>query len=247
MTRALGLAYGIWCLVAASTWAAIVGTIGILPFVVVPRGRRERYTMTTGVLWARTVIAAILFARPTVTGEVALRDPARGALVVSNHRSWLDTVLLVAYTRSQGLGKSQIKYIPFIGLFGWLIGAVYFDRKNPDARKQARNDVLWMVKQGNRIHVYPEGTRSLTSEVAAKVHLTLVMDCWEAKLPVVPCAVWGTERTLPADHTAVYVGQRSRLDIGVALYPEDFPDAGSFADAVWKDVVARVERLKVEP
>lgn len=246
MTRALGFVYGLWCLVAASLWAAVVGTLAILPFVVVPRGRRERYTMVTGVFWARTVLAAILFARPRVTGEVVLRDPTRGALVISNHRSWLDTVLLVAYTRSQGLGKSQIKYIPFIGLFGWLIGAVYFKRSDPDARKRARNEVLWMLQQGNRIHVYPEGTRSLTSEVAAKVHLTLVMDCWDAGLPVVPCAVWGTDRTLPADHTAVYVFQRSRLDIGSALYPEDFPDARAFADAVWKDVLDRIVRLKAE-
>lgn len=246
MTRALAFVYGVYCLMVASTWAALVGTIGILPFVVVPRGRRERYAMVAGVLWARTVISAILFARPTVTGAVALRDPTRGALVVCNHRSWLDTVLLVAYTRSQGLGKSQIKYIPFIGLFGWLIGAVYFDRSDPDARKRARTDVLWMLQQGNRVHVYPEGTRSLTTEVASKVHLTLIMDCWDHKLPVVPCAVWGTDRTLPPDHTAVYVGQRSRLDIGAALYPEDFPDAKAFAEAVWKDVVDRIARLKTE-
>jgi 1-acyl-sn-glycerol-3-phosphate acyltransferase len=245
MSWILGFLYGVTVLWIASLWAAVVGTIGVLPFAVIPRGRREKFTIVAGALWCDSVVRGFLFARPTVTGHVDVRD-RQGVLVMCNHRSWVDPLLLITWTHSQGLSKAAIRYIPFVGFFAHLTGAVFFNRNSGKARKQAREDVMWLVKQGARVHVFPEGTRSRDGNLRAKVHLVLPRDCWEAGVPVVPCAVWGTERVLPTIFPSAFPFQRCRLDIGTTLYPKDFPDADAFANACWADVVRRVEALKSE-
>jgi 1-acyl-sn-glycerol-3-phosphate acyltransferase len=224
--------------------AFVIGGVTILPFVVVPRGRRERYTMPGAVWWASLVLHAILFARPRVTGQAEIAEG--GALFLCNHRSWLDPLLLMAYTRSQGLSKREILYIPFVGMYGWLTGAVFFDRSSPAQRSRAREETMQLVRGGHRIHVFPEGTRSRSAELGPKVYLTLVRDCFDAGVPVVPCAVWATDHTLPPGRIAAIPCQACRLDIGAARHPRDFPDAEAFAVACWADVSDRVGALRAE-
>lgn len=242
MRRTLGFAFGLWALAASILSGLVIGTSGVLPFVVLKRGSRERYTMFAGQLWASIVVWSILFARVRVSGRWTL--PSRqGALIFCNHRSWLDPVLLMATTRSNGLSKREIASIPVLGLYGHLAGAVFFDRRSAEDRQRARREVMKLVAGGHRIQVFPEGTRSL--ELRKKVYLTTAYDAYSHGVPVVPCAVWGTERTLPRRPEA-WPLQPVRLDIGEPLWPRDFPDAGTFARACWAEVVRRVEDLRRE-
>lgn len=247
MTWILGLIYGLIALWASSMAAAVFGTLGVLPFVVVPRGRRERYAIVAAGWWCDLVVRGFLLARPVVTGTVDLsRSGGRGAMFVSNHRSWIDPLLMVRWTHSQGLSKALIRYIPFVGFFAYLTGAVFFDRGNPKDRKRAREEMMWLLQQGARCHMFPEGTRSRDGNVRDKVHLVLPRDCWEARIPVVPCAVWGTERVLPVVFPSAFPFQACRFDIGEPMYPEDYPDADAFAKACWEEVLHRIEGLKAE-
>jgi 1-acyl-sn-glycerol-3-phosphate acyltransferase len=243
--RVLGFFYGISVLVAASLLALLLGTFTVLPFVVVPRGRRERWAIHGARWWADLVVRGLLLARPTVTGQANVPD-GQGALYVCNHRSWVDPMLMITHTRSQGLSKASVFWIPFVGLFGYLTGAVFFDRGSQAQRKRAREEVMWLVRQGARIHMFPEGSRTRDGRIAEKVHLTLPKDCWEAGLPVVPCAVWGTERALPPTESLARPLQPCRLDIGEPIWPRDYQDAEAFAEACWADVVARAGRLRAE-
>lgn len=238
VARVAGLVFGLYALGAAAIAALVFMSVGVFPFVVLPRGRREKYTIVTGAAWARFVARFIVLARPTVTGTA----PDGPALFVSNHRSWLDPVLLIAYTRSQGLSKREILWIPFVGLGAYLTGAVFFDRSSPKARHRARGEVMAMVKQGARVHVYPEGTRTKDGRLGEHPKLVLVEDCFDAGLPVVPCAVNGTERAIPPTWPAAVPFQPCRLDILPALHPRDFPDKERFAAAVWGAVAAAAAR-----
>lgn len=237
-----GFVFGLWALTASILSGLVVGTLGVLPFVVVPRGRRERYTMVAGQLWASVVVWAVLFTRVRVTGHWSL-PRGQGAVIFCNHRSWLDPVLLMATTRSNGLSKKEIASIPVLGPYGRLAGAVFFDRRSVEDRQRARREVMKLVGGGHRIQVFPEGTRSL--ELRRKVYLTTAYDAFAHGVPVVPCAVWGTERTLPRE-PAAFPFRRVRLDIGEPLWPRDFDRAEAFAQACWADVVRRVERLRDE-
>lgn len=202
----------------------------LLPFAVLPRGRRERYTIVGAQVWAWVVIKLILFARVDVRGQM---PDSGGALLVCNHRSWLDPLLLIATTRSNGLSKKMVWYIPAVGLYGWLAGAVYFDRSSKAQRAAARDEVMMLIRSGHRIQLFPEGTRTTDGNLREKVYLTLVRDAYEAGVPVVPCVVAHTEDALPVGQLAAYPFQSVELTIGDVLEPAAFEDADRFAEAAW--------------
>lgn len=232
--------YAVYAMAAAVVLGLVIGTVRVLPFGWLPRGRRERYTIGGAVAFAWSVLRLILFVRDEVHGELDLADD-EGAVVVCNHRSWLDPVLLMLHLRSNGLSKREIFWIPFVGIYGHLSGAVFFDRRDPAERARARREVMTLVRAGMRIQVFPEGTRSRDGRLRERVYLTLPHDCFDAGVPVVCCAVEGTERVLPPGEFAAVPGQACALHLGPTLRPADFDDADTFARACWDAVVALVE------
>ena len=234
-----GLAVISLCVLAA----CVVGTVGALPFIVVPRGRRERWTVRVAQVWAWFVVRVLLLCRPVVTGQHGL-GPTEGAVVFCNHRSWVDPLLLIIHLRSNGLSKRHILYLPAIGFYGWLTGAIFIDRRSAQSRGRAREEVMSMVQSGCRIQVFPEGTRTRNGQLSEKVYLRTALDAHARALPVVPCGVMDTEQALPVPMVGAYPLTRPRLHIGEALRPEDYPSADGFAAACWDAVVRIVDDLE---
>ncbi len=235
------VSYGLGVLAVAIVAGFVVGTFGVLPFAVLPRGRRERYTIYAAVAWSRVVLWA-LQVRLRVSGDPGLH-PGQGALVICNHQSWLDPVLLMATTRSNGLSKSEILWIPVIGVYGWLAGTVFFDRKSQDGRSKARSEVLRLTLAGNRIQVFPEGTRTRHVRPREQVYLRLIVDCFSRGIPVIPCAVVGSDQVLPTDRLGAFPGQTVWLDLGEAMLPSNYRTSTTFAAACWEDVRLRHSAL----
>lgn len=232
-----GLLYGLSVLAGATLSGLIIGTVGVLPFALLPRGTRERYAMPAASLWARTVLW-MLGLRLTVKGTWPL--PARrGALVLCNHRSWLDPVALMAVFGINGLSKMQIFWLPFIGLYGYLSGAVFFRRSSKEGRARARAEVLQMVHSGSRPVVFPEGTRQRGGHPGKRVYLNLAMDAFKEGVPVVPCAIVHSERSLPPDEPAAWPFAEVTLCVMPALLPDDHGTSRAFATKAWDAVVDR--------
>ena len=63
-------------------------------------------------------------------------------------------------------------------------------------------------------------------------------------MPVLPCAIHGSEDTLPPNRPVAVPLQTTVFEIGEVLYPADFDDADAFAAACWAQVVERWERLR---
>ncbi|MCA9493777.1 MAG: 1-acyl-sn-glycerol-3-phosphate acyltransferase [Myxococcales bacterium] len=240
--EAWGFVMAGWALGAAMFLALAMGVFLVLPFVLVPRGRRERFTMPGAVRWSGIVLHQVLGLAEHVEGRLELDDDD-GALVLCNHRSWLDPLLLMHHLRSNGLSKSEVRYIPFVGLMGWLCGTVYFDRRDKDQRARARKEVMALVRQGHRVQVFPEGTRTRAGRIGDRIYLNLAMDCFHAGVPVVCCSVWRTEDVLPVGVFRAWPARPVDLVIGPTLRPADFPDAHTFAAACWRHVVEGVDRL----
>lgn len=239
--RIASAVYGVGVLVVAALAALGMGTFLVLPHALRPRGVREHYTMPGAVRWAGVVLR-LLAVRVSLRGDPPPDEP-RGMLVLCNHRSWLDPILLMRYTRSNGLSKSMVAWMPFIGLMGWLTGAVYFDRRDRRARQRARDEVIHLLRTGNRVQVFPEGTRTREGRIGDRIYLNLAMDCHRQGLPVLCCAVWRTDRVLPPGFFGAWWGQEVDLWVGPVLHPRDYPDARSFSDACWRQVVGGVDGL----
>lgn len=251
MLRPLQTAYAFLGLFPTLAYAVFV-SFPILPFVVIPRGRRERYSIWGARLFAWLTLHTVLFVRKEITGaEHVPMD--RGCLIVANHRSWTDVALLILHTASQGISKKEVAYIPFFGPNGWVSGAIFFDRKRPDARAAVIRESITMMKSGARLHLFPEGTRTRDGKIKEKVHLRLIEAAWDAGIDVVPACVWGTERVLPAGSFRAIPMQRCGVEIQASLRREDFPSGEAFAKATWERVAAMArahgadEAFAVEP
>jgi 1-acyl-sn-glycerol-3-phosphate acyltransferase len=231
-------------LLGATVWGFFMGTFGVLPFVLIPRGRREKYTMVAGQIWARGVLA-MLGVRLTVHGRWPLA-PHQGALVFCNHRSWLDPLALMAVVKCNGLSKMEILLLPFIGVYGWLAGAVFFNRHSKGGRQRARDEVLFLVGSGHRLVVFPEATRQRGDAPGQRVYLRLAMDCYNRGLPVVPCAIYNSDASLPPDEPAAWPLAQVVLAVEPALQPDEFDSAREFAQAAWQRVCDRYGELQAD-
>ena len=99
--------------------AAAVSTL-VLPLL--PPSRRVRVLQA----FARALLRSIGVRQRTVG-----RLPRRGALLVANHVSWLDVLVLLSRAPVRVLAKCEIAGWPLIGRLTTAAGAVYIDRSRP--------------------------------------------------------------------------------------------------------------------
>jgi len=159
--------------------------------------------------------------RPRVEGLDNI--PAHGAAILaSNHLSFCDSVFLplIAPRHVSFLAKSE--YFTGRGVKGALtrwflsgIGQLPIDRTDASAARAALETGKRVLAGGNLLGIYPEGTRSPDGRLyrgktgAARMAL-------EAGVPVIPCAMIGTDRIQPIGRTLPHV-VRPTLRIGRPL------------------------------
>jgi 1-acyl-sn-glycerol-3-phosphate acyltransferase len=221
--------------------AAAADSLYLTPWIVIPRGRRERWTIHGARMFAWFCLHPVLWVRTELIGTEHL-PKGRGYLVISNHRSWADVALLMLHTWSNGISKREVAWIPFFGLNGWLAGAIFFDRKSRMARARVVDEALMLLRSGHRLHVFPEGTRTRTGRLGEKIYLRLVQSAVEAGIPVVPACVWGTESAVPATGFQAWPGRRVGLELAPPPARARDEDAEAYARRCWDVVVGMARR-----
>lgn len=94
----------------------------------------------------------------TGTRVQALRNPA--ALVVSNHISWLDILVLQSTMPVIFVAKSDIRHWPLIGKMAALAGTCFIDRNRRTALRNVHDTLMRHLQSGQSVCVFPEGTTS---------------------------------------------------------------------------------------
>lgn len=234
MKRTFGAVWALAGVVVTVVWAALSSLL-IVPFVLVPRGRREKYAIRGAQWWAWMVLRPTVFARITRLGLENL-PASDGYLVVCNHRSWIDVALLQLYTKSQGVSKREVAWIPFFGPNGYLSGAIFFDRSSRMARGRVVSDAQRLLRGAANLHVFPEGTRTRDGHLREKVALRLVETASEMGAPIVPACVWDTEKVVPAQGIYAMPFQSVGIEVGLPMprLPEESPE--DHARRVWTEV-----------
>jgi 1-acyl-sn-glycerol-3-phosphate acyltransferase len=82
----------------------------------------------------------------------------RGALVVDNHVSWLDIVVVNAVRPMRSVAKQQIKSWPLVGALASRAGTVYLDRENLRALPATVTELAGALRSGSLVNACPEGT-----------------------------------------------------------------------------------------
>ncbi len=185
----LRLVYGIYAvllfLVVALT--ALVGVI-LLPTLPLRRG--------TARIAARTFF---LLAGMPIRLEGRENLPAGQCIVVANHASYLDGVVMTAAlpARFGFVVKREMNGVPLAGLLLRRIGTEFVDRFNRHRGGTDARRVLRTASSGHSLVFFPEGT--FTPEVGlGKFHTGAFAIAARAACPVVPAVILGTRRNMPA-------------------------------------------------
>jgi 1-acyl-sn-glycerol-3-phosphate acyltransferase len=199
-----------WCWCAAGFLLLFVATPALL-FLWVLNRRPWLYPLA---LWgARTWLRAC-GTTVKVTGLEHL-DPSRQYIFVANHRSYLDTAALFAYTgRRMGLvAKKELLRVPVLGQGMNFVNVIAIDRTKPERARRSMEMARQVMNDGYSFGVFVEGTRAMPGELLpfkkGAFHLAL-----QTGAPVVPVAIKNTDRLMGKGTGVAYPGE-----IEMALLP----------------------------
>ncbi|MFB7500448.1 lysophospholipid acyltransferase family protein [Streptomyces sp. NPDC056161] len=130
--------------------------------------------------------------------------PASGAAIVAgNHLSFSDHFLMPAILKRRITFLAKAEYFTGPGVKGRLTafffrnaGQIPVDRSGKDAGQAAIREGLGVLRKGELLGIYPEGTRSHDGRLY-KGKVGVAVMALKAGVPVVPCAMIGTFEAQP--------------------------------------------------
>lgn len=136
--------------------------------------------------------------------------PAEGPYIIAaNHIHALDPIIvaIVAPHHVSFMAKEEFIRSPLIGWLARKVGA--FPVKRGEADIGAIRQALRVLKAGNVLGIFPEGTRSKTGEMQDG-HTGVALLAARADVPIVPIALYGQYR----------LGNKFRVNVGEPVYIE---------------------------
>ncbi|MEM9920164.1 MAG: lysophospholipid acyltransferase family protein [Bacteroidota bacterium] len=117
------------------------------------------------------------------------RIPEGPCLLVGNHRSYIDPVIILRDVLALPVAKSEVRKWPVVGIGAEVTGTLFVQRSNPQNRRAIRHQIAQTIKEkGYPIILYVEGTTHIEpTTIDFKVGM-FVMAARE-KLAVVPVAI----------------------------------------------------------
>lgn len=169
--------------------------------------------------------------------------PAEGpAVIVANHASHLDTLLLGASIPA----RLRARFSPLAAgdtffrnrLQSWVssrclnLRPLWRNRLQPHALQRLRDS---LTEQRGLFLLFPEGTRSRDGEMG-RFKPGIGMLVAGTSIPVLPCHIRGTRQAWPVDHR---LPSRGKLELRVGK-PRYFTDVPQSSDA-WRDIARQLE------
>src|SRR5215213_4298533 len=130
------------------------------------------------------------------TGKIP-PDPRRPYVVVSNHESFAD-ILLISHLpwEMKWLSKAELFRIPIMGWMMWLVGDIPVKRGFGPSAVEAMERCRRSLRQRVSVMIFPEGTRSRTADLLPFKDGAFRLAI-ESGVPILPLALSGTRTALP--------------------------------------------------
>lgn len=90
---------------------------------------------------------------------------AAGCLVVSNHQSYLDILVLSAHFPVQFVAKKEVAAWPLIGWMAQLGNTIFINRGSTRHSLKCAHEIIASLQQGVHVLVFPEGTSTNGTDV----------------------------------------------------------------------------------
>jgi 1-acyl-sn-glycerol-3-phosphate acyltransferase len=114
--------------------------------------------------------------------------PKGPCLIVSNHLSWIDILVIGSLMNVRFLSKAEVASWPIVGKLATGAGTLYVHRGDRKSAEIALDDIETALKQGDQIVVFPEGT-STRGPMPIKFRSSLIEAARRAGVPIVPMAL----------------------------------------------------------
>ncbi|HYY12557.1 MAG TPA: lysophospholipid acyltransferase family protein, partial [Kineosporiaceae bacterium] len=172
-------------------------------------------------LLKRIILGPVLHAifRPWVRGEEHVPETG-GAILASNHLSFSDSIFLPLMLRRRVTFLAKADYFTGRGLKGRLtaafikgVGQLPVDRSGGQASEAALRTGMRVLRRGELLGIYPEGTRSPDGRLY-RGKTGVARMALEAGVPVLPVAMIGTDKVQPIGRKLPHLGR-----VGVVIGP----------------------------
>ncbi len=126
-------------------------------------------------------------------------DSDQVCVVVANHASYLDGIILTAVLPPQFtfLIKHDMAHFPVAGFLLRRLGSEFVDRGNTSHRNRIVRRLVHAARNGDALALFPEGTFAAPPGLR-RFHPGAFGAAWRAGLPVVPVVISGSRAKLPA-------------------------------------------------
>ncbi len=191
-----------WCWFVAALLLLVIGVPTIPLFWIL---NRQRWLYPFALFGARTWLKAC-GAQVQVRGTENLKD-GESYVFISNHRSYLDTATLFAYTtRRIGLvAKKELLKAPILGQGMGFVNIIAIDRSNAERALESMRKAREVMDDGYSFGVFTEGTRAMPGELLpfkkGAFHLALQTDA-----PIIPVAIKNTDWMMGKKQGVAYPG-----------------------------------------
>ena len=170
------------------------------------------------------------------------------AIIAPNHQSYVDG-LFVALTYSKTRLYSTYFFAKLRSIIKRGFIRAFALRSNViimDINDNVKDSIMKLAKAlllGNRIAIFPEGTRTKDGEIA-EFKQTFAILAKETKTPVVPVCISGAYENIPAGKTLPKFGSRISVKYLKEMVPEDGESYQAFADRVRAEIEKNMPDLR---
>ena len=197
-------------------------------------GRRTR-TLGVTLFGLRRLLAYAASGKPDIEGLELI--PESGPLLLcSNHVSNYDPLLLGAVVPRlmHAMAKAELFRNPLLARY--LRACNVFPIRREEADAAALRTALGVLKDGGVVVLFPEGHRSHGARMRSFSRGAGYL-ARRSGAPVLPCAIWGTERVLPRGKL-----RPRRAEVHLHFGPTFLP-VGADSEAATRDLERRVAAL----
>jgi 1-acyl-sn-glycerol-3-phosphate acyltransferase len=206
--------YQLWKLLVVFPAVAVATTVGAaIILVLIPFVDANALSRVVAGGWAR-LLARVIPMPVRVEGRRHV-DPQQSYVVVSNHSSHVDILVLYGWLGIdfRWVMKQELRSVPALGVACDRLGHIYIDRSDHEAAVASINAARDRIVGGTSVVFFPEGTRSDDGQLRSfkKGAFRFAVD---AGLPILPVTVVGAAAVMPARSLDLRPGR-----VGLVIHP----------------------------
>ena len=224
----------------ASSSITLFIALPLLIFYILPfdRYKREPYYII-GSNTIRALIKFSFFWRVTVNGKEKLKDMKEPCVYVANHQSYFDILVLYFLDKKfKCVSKKSLNYIPYFGMYLYLIGNISIERTNPKSIKKVMDTCsFYLKKQKYSVFLFPEGTRLKPGQEPLKFKKGAFQLAIDNQVPITPVVINGIKNSISLKKFLTRKGKfHISIDVLEQIDYKNFKDIKEYMDYTKKEM-----------